>query len=576
MIHNARKWLVVAILVILASGCALTLWTAQREDDQLREDLLITTRLVRSGISSGHVQALTGSEADLLSPEYTALKNDLLMTRSADPLVRFVYILGQRPDGTVFFLVDSELPESADYSPPGQVYPEASAILLNAFVSGMETTEGPLTDRWGTWVSGFVPIGDAGTPGTVIAVLGTDIDAWDWNLQIITACGPAIIATLILVFFVLIFYYVLGRNERERQILQESEAAIRKSEEMFRTVFEKGPLGMTITNEKFRFIKINPMFCRMVGYSEEELLTRTFADITHPEHLGEDVSQVQRLGEGEISGYSTEKRYIKKNGEVIWTSVVVSAVKDLEGRFLYFLSLISDISERKTADAERQRYANALEQTNNKLNLLNSITRHDILNQLTVVLGYLGIMKMRFPDPALQEILDKENLAANTIRNQILFTKDYQDIGVRSPQWFDIRNVIETAAAHLPLSQISLQVHVDKLELYADPLLEKVFYTLLENTLRHGKNVTSIKFSFKTLDDVLMLIYEDDGGGIPAEHKEAIFERRFFKHTGFGLFLSRTILGITGMTIRETGDPGKNARFEILIGPGAYRFAGSA
>ena len=156
---------------------------------------------------------------------------------------------------------------------PGQVYPEASAILLNTFVSGKETTEGPLTDRWGTWVSGVVPIRDAAS-GRVIALLGIDVDAADWNLQIITSCGPAIIATLLLLFLVLIFYYVLERNDRERQILAASEAAIRKSEEEFRTVFEKGPLGMAISDARSRFIKVNPMFCRMLGYSQEEMLTK--------------------------------------------------------------------------------------------------------------------------------------------------------------------------------------------------------------------------------------------------------------------------------------------------------------
>ena len=577
-----HRWLIIAIIVILASGIALTLWTAQREDSQLREGLLTKTRLVRSGISTGHVRALTGSDSDLLSPDYTALKEELLKVRSADPLIRFVYLMGQRADGTVFFFADSEPPGSEDYSPPGQVYPEASAILLNTFVSGKETTEGPLTDRWGTWVSGFVPIRDTGT-GPVIALLGIDIDAWNWNLQIIAACGPAIIATLLLLFFVLIFYYVLERNNREKQILAESETAIRKSEEEFRTVFEKGPLGMAISDERSRFIKINPTFCKMLGYSQEELLTKTFTDITHPDHLSEDISQVKRLSAGEISEYTTEKRYIKKNGDVIWASVVVAVVRDLDGKLLYYLALISDISERKAVEDEMtyyttqlQQHANVLAQMNDKLNLLNSITRHDILNQLTVVLGYLEIMKMKFPDPALQEIVDKEMLAANNIQTQIMFTKDYQDIGVQSPQWFDIRKVIASAAASLPLSQVSLGVHFDKPELYADPLFEKVFYTLLENALRHGKTVTSIEFSCKLQDESLVVIYQDNGIGIPAEYKEAIFDRKFFKHTGFGLFLSRTILGITGMTIRETGEPGKGARFEITVRAGAYRFRDSA
>jgi len=580
MVRN--RWLIIAIIVILAGGIALTLWTAQREDSQLREELLTKTRLVQSGISAGHVRALTGSDSDLESPDYTTLKVELLKVRSADPLIRFVYLMGQRADGTVFFFADSEPPESEYYSPPGQTYPEASAILLNTFVTGKETTEGPLADRWGTWVSGFVPIRDTGT-GPVIALLGIDVDAWNWNLQIIAACGPAIIATLLLLFLVLIFYYVLERNEREKQILAESEAAIRKSEEEFRTVFEKGPLGMAISDERSRFIKINPMFSRMVGYSQEELLTKTFTDITHPDHLAGDISQIQRLSAGEIPEYTTEKRYIRKNGEVIWASVVVAVVRDLDGKLLYYLALIADISERKAVEEEMtyyttqlQQHANALAQMNDKLNLLNSITRHDILNQLTVVLGYLEIMKMKFPDPALQEIIDKEMLAASNIQTQIMFTKDYQDIGVQSPHWFDLRKVIASAAASLPLSQVSLGVHFDKLELYADPLFEKVFYTLMENTLRHGNTVTSIEFSCKLLDDSLVVIYQDNGVGIPAEHKEAIFERKFFTHTGFGLFLSRTILNITGMTIRENGEPGKGARFEITVRAGAYRFTNSA
>jgi PAS domain S-box-containing protein len=731
MIRNIHRWLIIVIVVILLSGGALTVLTAQHEDRLLREDLLTKTRLVESSVSATDVQKLNGSASDLGSPEYSALKEMMIRIHSADPQIRFVYLMGQRPDGDVFFFVDSEPPESEDYSPPGQSYPEASVSLLNAFISGTGSTEGPLSDRWGTWVSSFIPIRDTET-GRIIALLGMDIDARNWNFAIISACGPAIIATLLLLLFVLIFYYILQRNDRERQILAVSEAAIReserrltdiinffpdailvvdrdhrviswnkaieemtgvsaeamlgkgdyeysipfygkrrpilidlvfkddeeikkkypfiqkegnkfiseiyipqlyngrgaylwfavsplldekgtvtgaiesirditnrkqaesalrKSEEEFRTVFEKGPLGMVIVDEKFRFIKINPMFCTMVGYSREELLTKTFIDITHPDHLAEDISQLQRLFSGEIPEYKTEKRYIKKDGGVIWASVVVSAVRDSDGAFLYYLALISDISERKAIEAEMayhaselNQYANLLAQTNdtlaqvnNKLNLMNSITRHDILNQLTVVLGYLEIMKIKFPDPALQEIIDKETLAAHNIQKQIMFTKDYQDIGIRSPQWFDLKTVIASAAASLPLAPISLVVNCEKIELYADPLLEKVFYTLIENALRHGKTVSAIEFSCKILkDDSLVVIYQDNGVGVPAEYKEAILDRRFFKHTGFGLFLSRTILGITGMTIRETGEPGKGARFEISVRAGSYRRTDSA
>ena len=264
---------------------------------------------------------------------------------------------------------------------------------------------------------------------------------------------------------------------------------------------------------------------------------------------------------------------------MFWASVVASAVRDREGRFLYYIALITDITERKEIDSIYEqsnlaatRFAEDIKRVNDKLNLLNSITRHDILNQLTAILGYLEMMQMKFPDPSLQEYIDKEIHAARNIETQIKFTKEYQDIGIQSPGWFNVRKIIVSNAANLPLSTVRLVVHFDNLEIFADPLFEKVFYTLLENALRHGKTVTGIEFSYRTQDEDLVVVYQDNGEGIPAEYKEAILQRKFFKHTGFGLYLSRTILGITGMTIRENGEPGKGARFEILVPKGAFRF----
>jgi len=182
---------------------------------------------------------------------------------------------------------------------------------------------------------------------------------------------------------------------------------------------------------------------------------------------------------------------------------------------------------------------------------------------------------MKFPDPSLQDFIEKEIHAAHNIKTQIMFTKDYQDIGAQSPGWFNVRKIIISNAANLPLSDVTLNVHFDNLEIYADPLIDKVFYTLLENTLRHEKNVTAIEFTCQTQKESLVIIYTDNGEGVPTEYKEAIFQRKYFKHTGFGLFLSRTILGITGMTIRENGEPGKGARFEIMVPAGAFRFTNS-
>ena len=101
--------------------------------------------------------------------------------------------------------------------------------------------------------------------------------------------------------------------------------------------------------------------------------------------------------------------------------------------------------------------------------------------------------------------------------------------------------------------------------IYADPMLEKVFYNLVENALRHGHHVTRIRFSTEISDTEARIICEDNGCGVPEQFKEDIFVRKHFKKTGFNLFLARDILTITGFSIRETGVPGTGARFEITI-----------
>ena len=161
-------------------------------------------------------------------------------------------------------------------------------------------------------------------------------------------------------------------------------------------------------------------------------------------------------------------------------------------------------------------------------------------------------------DPQIQEFITPAEQAVRNIERQILFAKTYQDIGVHAPTWQNVEGLI---------------LDIENLEIYADPLLEKTFYTLLDNALRHGVHVTEIRFSYHLTDDeVLHLVYEDNGVGISLEDKAHIFQRGYGKNTGFGLFLAREFLSITGLVITENGKPGKGARFEIALPKEGYRF----
>jgi PAS domain S-box-containing protein len=192
---------------------------------QMRTDYMRSGELVASAVKSIHLENLTGTSADILKPSYLKLKEQLVAVRKADKSTRFIYLLGQKPDGTLFFFVDSEPADSADYSPPGQSYAEASSTCHQIFVTGEPAFEFPTKDRWGTWVSALTPIQiqpAAGTTPPGVApkiVLGMDMDASNWKTHLFLAILPTIRLTLSLNALLLIGAYLLHRRNRSAAVV---------------------------------------------------------------------------------------------------------------------------------------------------------------------------------------------------------------------------------------------------------------------------------------------------------------------------------------------------------------------
>ena len=239
---------------------------------------------------------------------------------------------------------------------------------------------------------------------------------------------------------------------------------------------------------------------------------------------------------------------------------------------------LNDMNEEMRSLNDQLKDSEAAFQTaNKKLHLLSSITRHDIRNQLLGLMGYIELSKETTTDPDLLHFIEREETAAQAIQRQIEFTKNYEDIGVHAPMWQDIGVHVNALRTLIPPGEFEISVNVEGLEVLADPLLEKVFENLIDNSRRHGDRVRHISFSSMQYgQDNLAIVYEDDGIGVHEEEKERIFEKGFGKNTGLGLFLSREILAITGLTIKESGIYGKGVRFEILVPKGKFRFTNPA
>jgi len=225
----------------------------------------------------------------------------------------------------------------------------------------------------------------------------------------------------------------------------------------------------------------------------------------------------------------------------------------------YINMYISDITECKNAEQ-------TIKETNAKINLLTSITRHDVANQVTLLQGYTQIALEKEADPVIADLLAKIDRAGAMIAKIVDFTRTYQEIGLHNPDWFSLGAMIEK----IQPESIPITNTCSNTEIYADPMLGKVFFNLFDNSIRHGEHVTAISIRCEQDSDHLSVIYEDNGIGIPVDEKEKIFTRGFGNNTGLGLFLSREILGITKISINETGVYGKGARFEMHVPVGAY------
>jgi PAS domain S-box-containing protein len=217
-----RTRVVIAALTVLVAGTVFAWWRVDHADRRLRGDLLLRARLAARSIDPAQVAALAGSEADLDSPDYLRLKAHLATVRGCDPQCRFLYLMGRRPDGTIFFHVDSQPVGGKDEAPAGLAYDEAPARLHAVFAAAAENIEGPYTDRWGRLVSAFIPLRDAPN-GELVAVMGMDVDASRWRAQIFSESA---LPVLLLVIAVLIGSFCALLAAANRRI-RESRETIR-------------------------------------------------------------------------------------------------------------------------------------------------------------------------------------------------------------------------------------------------------------------------------------------------------------------------------------------------------------
>ena len=364
-------------------------------------------------------------------------------------------------------------------------------------------------------------------------------------------------------------YQSVGRDITNTK---EAEKTLRESEEKYRLIAENTADTIWIFDMDLHMTYVSPSVKKMRGFTVEESMKQTLDHMMTPEAVAAVIKLFNEEMAREAAGTADPDRSVSietedycRDGSVIRVENTIRFLREADGRPFAILGISHDITDRKRAEE-------ALRQASRKLNLLSSITRHDINNQLTVLMGFIALLERKQPDPSFTDYFQKIRTSAHRISAMIQFTKEYEQIGVKAPIWQDCRTLVETAAKRTRLGNIMIKNDLPAgAELFTDPLIARVFYNLMDNAVRYGGKITTIRFSMQESDDHHLILCEDDGVGIPADQKEKIFERGFGKNTGLGLALSREILDITGIMIRETGESGKGAQFEMTIPKGMFR-----
>lgn len=353
------------------------------------------------------------------------------------------------------------------------------------------------------------------------------------------------------IFFTGIIRDITRRLSAEKQVRQLSRAV------------EQSPVSIVITDIKGDIEYVNPKFEDLTGYSVQEAIGKNPRILKTGKTLPEEY---KRLWEAISTGHEWRGEFLnkKKNGDLYWEAASISPIIDADGKITHFVAVKEDITERKE-------FEESLKLANQKLNMMGSITRHDVLNQVMVLLAWNSMAQEISTEIPVREYLSRMLNVTEAIQRHLEFTSDYQAMGVKRPIWINLKDAFHQAIDSMDLAKITVESDLSGYEIFADPMLEKVFLNLADNSIRHGKRVSRIRTYCRSSGDMLSIVWEDDGIGIKEEHKKMIFDQGFGTHTGLGLFMVKEILGITGITIKETGREEVGAKFEIQIPTGRFR-----
>lgn len=548
--------IIVILLIAITTVYSLSSETRSALKGSVQERLISTASIAASEIDGDSFANLGKGDENTVA--FIRIRDQIRRIKEASNHVRFIYTMRKSGD-SVEFVVDGDYGYSSDAGAIGDQYPQAESRLLAGF-SEPSADDEFTTDQWGTVLSGYAPIRDS--RGRVVGIVGVDMDSSD-----VTAELDRINLIIYLIGIIAMGGLAVGIIVVERRRASD-EQKLEDSEKRYRLLFELARDCILLIEaegeNQGKIIAANAAAAKMHGYSIEEMITKNIADLDTRESAKLVPDRFRHILDGKH--LVSEAMHVRKDGTVFPVEINAGLVDF--GTKKYILAIDRDVTDRKNAET-------ALQQVSKKLSLLNSVTFNEIQSSIFALNGYLALERIAKEDESVENYLELEEELVRKVNETLNFAKNYQDLGVQPPLWQNVEQSFLLGISHLDYSSLRRTIQLDNLEIYADSLLERVFFTMTDNILHHAKTATEVNIRYRLNGDSLVLFLEDNGNGIPDAIKEKIFERGFGTQKGMELFLVREILSITGITIQETGSMGKGARFEMTVPKGAFRFPGN-
>ena len=352
----------------------------------------------------------------------------------------------------------------------------------------------------------------------------------------------------------------LDINERKK-----AEERIRRVSGEWSRTFDAISDFVLVLDKDCRIVRVNKAICDLLKKEPEELIGKPCFEVLHGK-----VGPLPGCPCGEI--LVTKKTVTKemsdpKSGK--HSLATASPIFDDNGELTGIVYIHKDITEREEAEEKLDKLMNELVMVNEKLNVVGSLTRHDVRNKLCAVTGNAFLLKKRHGDQAdIMDGLSKMEQAVKDSMEIFGFAKMYEQLGVEELKYVDAEKTINEAVALFSGLNFKVVNDCHGLSLLADSFLKQLFYNFIDDTRKYGEKTTAIRVYFEKAEQgELRLVYEDDGVGISVEDKLKLFTEGFSTggSTGFGLFLTKKMMDVYGWQIQEAGEPGKGAKFTITI-----------